>query len=79
MKFKDLRSKLNESARLRDEAIPAPMLVLRRRGIRIFPDGKHVALYTNDKYNLTFTIPYGGSAGEEEEQIPVVMGHPSNG
>jgi hypothetical protein len=51
------------------------MLVLRRKGIRIFPDGKHVALYTNDKYNLVFTIPYGGSADEE----PVVTGTPDNG
>lgn len=76
MKFRELRSKLNEDTRLRDETIPAPMLVLRRRGIRIFPDGKHVALYTNDKYNLTFTIPYGGSANEEE---PVIQGFHSNG
>ena len=75
MKFRDLRSKINESKRLRDESIPAPMLVLRRRGIRIFPDGKHVALYTNDKYNLTFTVPYGGSSDDE----PVIMGNPTNG
>jgi hypothetical protein len=73
MDFKQLRSKLNEEKRLKDEAIPAPMLVLRRRGIRIFPDGKHVALYTNDKYNLTFTVPYGGSAGNSEEE-PVLIG-----
>ena len=73
MNFKQLRSKLNEEKRLKDEAIPAPMLVLRRRGIRIFPDGKHVALYTNDKYNLTFTVPYGGSAGNSEEE-PVLIG-----
>lgn len=75
MKFRDLRSKLNESAALRDESIPAPMLVLRRKGIRIFPDGKHVALYTNDKYNLVFTIPYGGGAVSDAE--PVVTGTPN--
>jgi hypothetical protein len=76
MKFRDLRSKLNEDKALRNEVIPAPMLVLRRKGIRIFPDGKHVALYTNDKYNLVFTIPYGGSVDAGE---PVVMGTPDNG
>lgn len=77
MNFKQLRSKMNESARLRDETIPAPMLVLRRRGIRIFPDGRHVALYTNDKYNLIFTIPYGGSAGEDEAALQTpIMGMP---
>jgi hypothetical protein len=75
MKFKDLRSKLNEDKALRNETIPAPMLVLRRKGIRIFPDGKRVALYTNDKYNLIFTIPYGGGA----EESPVVTGTPDNG
>lgn len=75
MKFRELRSKLNESAKLRDESIPAPMLVLRRKGIRIFPDGKHVALYTNDKYNLVFTVPYGGSASNVDE--PVFQGTPN--
>jgi len=62
MNFKDLRARLDESTSLRNAAIPAPMLVLRRRGIRIFPDGRNVALYTNDKYNLVFTIPYGNSS-----------------
>lgn len=75
MKFRDLRAKLNEDKALKDESIPAPMLVLRRRGIRIFPDGKHVALYVNDKYNLVFTIPYGGSAGNSME--PVINGQPN--
>lgn len=37
---------------------PPPMLVLRRRGYRLFPDGRRVALYTNDQYKLVFTIPY---------------------
>jgi len=78
MKFKELRSKLNEDRALRDETIPAPMLVLRRRGIRIFPDGKHVALYTNDKYNLVFTIPYGGSAGNSDLTAPIT-GYSTNG
>lgn len=76
MNFKQFRSNLNENARLKDESIPAPMLVLRRRGIRIFPDGKRVALYTNDKYNLIFTIPYGGSAGNSELETPL-MGMPN--
>lgn len=77
MKFRELRAKLNEDKRLSDESIPAPMLVLRRKGIRIFPDGRHVALYTNDKYNLVFTVPYGGSASNAPEE-PVIQGQ-SNG
>lgn len=71
MKFRELRKKLNEATSIGNETIPAPMLVLRRRGIRIFPDGKHVALYTNDKYNLIFTIPYGSSAGNVELLSPI--------
>lgn len=62
MDFKQLRTRLNENAGMNSEVTPAPMLVLRRRGIRIFPDGKRVALYVNDKYNLTFTVPYGEGA-----------------
>jgi hypothetical protein len=78
MKFRELRFKLNEDKALKDETIPAPMLVLRRRGIRIFPDGKHVALYTNDKYNLVFTIPYGGSASNVDMSAPIT-GYSTNG
>lgn len=41
---------------------PPQVIVLKRKGIRVFPDGNRVALYTNDKLNLNFTIPY-SSAG----------------
>ncbi len=42
-----------------EEVFSAPqMLVLRRTGIRIFPDGRRVALYVNDKHNLMFSVPY---------------------
>lgn len=37
---------------------PPMMLILKRRGIRIFPDGQRVALYYNDKLGLSFSIPY---------------------
>lgn len=57
MKFKELRESIRG-----DEMSPAPMLVLRRRGIRIFPDGRKVALYSNDRYKLVFTIPFGDNA-----------------
>jgi len=49
---------------------PPMMLVLKRTGVRIFPDGKRVALYKNDKLNLSFTIPY-SSAGPEQELVGV--------
>ena len=43
---------------LKDEQNPPAMMVLRRQAIRIFPDGRRVALYTNKQLGLTFTIPY---------------------
>jgi hypothetical protein len=45
---------------------PPMVMVLKRKGIRIFPDGKRVALYSNDQLGLTFTIPYvGGQVGNQ--------------
>jgi len=49
---------------------PPMMLVLKRTGVRIFPDGKRVALYKNDKIGLSFTIPY-SSVGPEQELVGV--------
>lgn len=70
MKFKDFRKQLAEAKSLSDEEMPATVLVLRRQGIRVFPDGRRVALYTNQHYNLVFTIPfYGRTAG-----TPVLTG-----
>lgn len=42
---------------------PPPMLVLKRVGIRIFPDGRRVAMYTDSKLGLTFSIPYDENFG----------------
>ena len=54
----EITDKNQLSEALQDEVQPPPMLVLRRQGIRIFPDGKRVAMYSNEKLGLTFTIPY---------------------
>jgi len=45
---------------------PPMMLILKRQGIRIFPDGKRVALYKNEKLGLSFTIPYSSNGPEQE-------------
>ena len=45
---------------------PPMMLILKRQGIRIFPDGKRVALYKNDKLGLSFTVPYSSTGPEQE-------------
>lgn len=60
MKFKNLRNKITEAKESTAKLVLPPMLlILKRRGMRIFPDGRRVALFVNDKYNLVFTVPYG--------------------
>jgi hypothetical protein len=67
------KEQISEAARLKDELNPPYMLVLKRRGIRIFPDGKRVALYVNEKLGLTFTIPYVPSGSSAKEILPGVQ------
>jgi len=37
---------------------PAPVLVLKRKAIRLFPNGTRIALYYNDKLSKYFSVPY---------------------
>jgi hypothetical protein len=37
---------------------PPQVLVLRRTGIRIFPDGMRVAMYSNERMKVKFTVPF---------------------
>lgn len=63
---------------------PPMMLVLKRKGIRAFPDGKRVALYTNDALGISFTVPYNSSGAEDlvgiqaEETIVENIDHIAN-
>jgi hypothetical protein len=49
---------------------PPAMLVLKRTGIRNFPDGRHVALYENKQLGLVFSVPYAGKGQTPGEIIP---------
>lgn len=49
---------------------PPPVIVLKRKGIRIFPDGKKVAVYVNTELNLDIAIPYDQTTGNN---IPGVI------
>jgi hypothetical protein len=40
---------------------PPNIIVLKRKAIRVFPDGKRVALYYADKIDQYISIPYHGS------------------
>lgn len=48
---------------------PPQALLLQRKGIRIFPDGRKVAMYVNKKLGLVFTIPYAGTGKTQGEII----------
>lgn len=49
---------------------PPMVLILKRKGVRIFPDGKRVALYSNEKLGLSFTVPYNA----ENANAPAAIG-----
>jgi len=57
-------------ASFKDENNPPVMIVLQRKGIRIFPDGKKVAMYHNKQLGLVITIPYSGTGNSPGEVIP---------
>lgn len=48
---------------------PPVMVVLKRKGIRVFPDGRRVALYVNEKLGLTFTVPYTVNSSKDKDVI----------
>ena len=68
MEFKHLREKVEGIGK---ETTPPAVLLLKRRGVRVFPNGQKVALFTNDQYNLTFSVPY-GMVGNEQDPITAV-------
>jgi hypothetical protein len=43
---------------LNEQFNPPAMLLLKREAIRMFPNGQRVALYVDNKYGLTFPVPY---------------------
>lgn len=75
-----LRSKdddeMNEAfvSRGKKEQDPPPVLLMRRKSIRSFPNGQKVALYYVDKLNKYVTVPYVDMnvALTAEESIPTV-------
>lgn len=62
-KFSEIRTNLSfeeEEEVLEESSHDLPMTILLvRKGIRIFPTGDKVALYTNSKIGVDVSIPYG--------------------
>jgi hypothetical protein len=89
-KYKAHRTKVGDTAprvgddpdAIKEEAIqldesrePPFVLVLKRKAIRLYPDGTKIALYYNDRLKRIFTVPYDTldnisiQAQEEVEQV----------
>jgi len=64
-----------EAIQLDESKEPPFVLVLKRKAIRVYPDGTKIALYYNDKLKRIFTVPYDTldnisiQAQEEVEQV----------
>lgn len=50
---------------------PPATLLMRRKAIRMFPDGKRVVLYYVDKLNRYISIPYDEAMGMHDKGIPM--------
>lgn len=57
-KFLEYNENINEAGLMPNASDPPMMLLMRRKAIRIFPNGQRIALYHNDKLNLDISIPY---------------------
>lgn len=55
-----LRDMVREEKEMLNESsfVPPAVLILQRQAIRMFPNGQRIALYTDNKYGLTFPVPY---------------------
>jgi hypothetical protein len=60
--FQKTRQAVREDVELNEAPIdgdPPPVLMLKRKSIRLYPDNTRVALYYNDKLDKYFSVPYG--------------------
>ena len=49
--------KLSEATKAKTQTSTLPMLVFKRRAVRVFPDGKEVAAYYSSEINKTLIFP----------------------
>jgi hypothetical protein len=56
-----VREDLNEGIRMDSPLVPVPpiILVIKRKAVRLYPDGTRIALYYNDKMKRYFSVPFG--------------------
>jgi hypothetical protein len=56
---KGKKDKLKEAADNMTFPDPPVVLVIRRKAVRLYPDGTRIALYWSDKLRKYFSVPYG--------------------
>lgn len=56
-----VREELEEGTRMDAPLVPIPpiILVIKRKAVRLYPDGTRIALYYSDKMNRYFSVPFG--------------------
>jgi hypothetical protein len=55
------REELEEGTRIDSPLVPVPpiILVIKRKAVRLYPDGTRIALYYSDKMKRYFSVPFG--------------------
>jgi hypothetical protein len=76
--YRAVKRNFNMSEGTDNKSEPPQMLILKRTGIRIFPNGERVAMYVNDKTNMTFTVPYNTRGAAIPTVTPAVQEETEN-
>lgn len=61
LKIGDVGYDVQKEARMDTPLLPDPpaVLVIKRKAVRLYPDGTRIALYYSDKLKRVFSLPYG--------------------
>jgi hypothetical protein len=56
-----VREDLEEATKMNAPLVPLPpiIMVIKRKAVRLYPDGTRIALYYNDKMKRYFSVPFG--------------------
>lgn len=61
LKIGDVGYEVQKEARMDTPLVPDPpvILVIKRKAVRLYPDGTRIAMYWSDKLKRVFSVPYG--------------------
>jgi hypothetical protein len=63
LKVGDVGYEVQKESRMDSPLVPDPpvILVIKRKAVRLYPDGTRIAMYWSDKLKRVFSVPYGTS------------------